>query len=649
MKPENFFGTMPVCGIQKSLPSVPRSKGCLTCVSRKTRCDGRRPTCRACENRMQICGGYRRQELVFLSEGWRAPGVASTARSKMEKSNNTGSHPPLQSSNSGALARSRTSADLVLYASPAVGRSHLHIAFFMASFGPRPFQAPVFIVDIFRHYFSLVSPHEHDDPKDSPSPSRPVILAVDALAYAHFGMANADAVSVRRSYQTYGMALHAMSVRLAELKRADSDFEGISEEDWQHLSVFCLVMMFWEVCSIPPLKQSHIRGLSAAISIRDTDHEYSETNSRLLAFSRVFIMLQTLSARQPSFLSNHDWRQRSPIRSAWLIEMRSVLAEAESPKFSTDFELYTSADSMMMDATTIVSIMAQYDQLLTKMSTTSRLDNEDPGHVLSDLYSTTESILSRNEVRLACWNSNIREISLSSWLSLHQDVAADPISGHFWSRINGADVQPYFETIFSFRSMMEYHSIAVYWTIVMSLRLLLSDMLTLVPRTNAYGLSTNPEQMIESHRIQLMKYSLKVLQAICYSTLAESRAVAPFLAAPFQLTVVVLERECKFLQAAGGIEKDRLWSLILYKSFRISGGLRFWSSTLEKITSSIRASDFSQTSKNTEVYRRLIYEFTKNVFDIWMPAHLKKICWAINQLPANLDFDIPSLPETGLS
>ncbi|KAK9364479.1 hypothetical protein V1509DRAFT_613426 [Lipomyces kononenkoae] len=43
------------------------------------------------------------------------------------------------------------------------------------------------------------------------------------------------------------------------------------------------------------------------------------------------------------------------------------------------------------------------------------------------------------------------------------------------------------------------------------------------------------------------------------------------------------------------------------------------------------------------------YRFTKNVYHTWMPARFKKICLAIDQLPANLDFDVPSLPGTGLS
>ncbi|RYO94077.1 hypothetical protein DL764_007893 [Monosporascus ibericus] len=43
------------------------------------------------------------------------------------------------------------------------------------------------------------------------------------------------------------------------------------------------------------------------------------------------------------------------------------------------------------------------------------------------------------------------------------------------------------------------------------------------------------------------------------------------------------------------------------------------------------------------------YRFTKNVYDVWMPTHFKMICSAIDQLPSDLDFDVASFPETGLS
>ena len=43
------------------------------------------------------------------------------------------------------------------------------------------------------------------------------------------------------------------------------------------------------------------------------------------------------------------------------------------------------------------------------------------------------------------------------------------------------------------------------------------------------------------------------------------------------------------------------------------------------------------------------YRFTKNVYDVWMPKQFERICSAIDQLPSKLDFDVPSLPGTGLS
>jgi len=43
------------------------------------------------------------------------------------------------------------------------------------------------------------------------------------------------------------------------------------------------------------------------------------------------------------------------------------------------------------------------------------------------------------------------------------------------------------------------------------------------------------------------------------------------------------------------------------------------------------------------------YQFTRNVYDTWMPTHFERICSAIDQLPSELNFDVPSQPETGLS
>lgn len=38
------------------------------------------------------------------------------------------------------------------------------------------------------------------------------------------------------------------------------------------------------------------------------------------------------------------------------------------------------------------------------------------------------------------------------------------------------------------------------------------------------------------------------------------------------------------------------------------------------------------------------YKFTKNIYDIWMPTHLKRICSAVDQLPSSLDFQVSDEP-----
>ena len=40
------------------------------------------------------------------------------------------------------------------------------------------------------------------------------------------------------------------------------------------------------------------------------------------------------------------------------------------------------------------------------------------------------------------------------------------------------------------------------------------------------------------------------------------------------------------------------------------------------------------------------YKFTRNVYDLWMPTHLKRICSVIDNLPPNIDFEVG---ESGLS
>ena len=43
------------------------------------------------------------------------------------------------------------------------------------------------------------------------------------------------------------------------------------------------------------------------------------------------------------------------------------------------------------------------------------------------------------------------------------------------------------------------------------------------------------------------------------------------------------------------------------------------------------------------------YKFTKNVYDMWMPTHFKRICSVIDQLPANINFSVSELQSSEAS
>lgn len=38
-----------------------------------------------------------------------------------------------------------------------------------------------------------------------------------------------------------------------------------------------------------------------------------------------------------------------------------------------------------------------------------------------------------------------------------------------------------------------------------------------------------------------------------------------------------------------------------------------------------------------------VYRFTKNVYDVWMPSYFKRLCSAIDKIPADLDFSVLQL------
>ncbi|KAH6614586.1 hypothetical protein B0J18DRAFT_494180 [Chaetomium sp. MPI-SDFR-AT-0129] len=74
----------------------------------------------------------------------------------------------------------------------------------------------------------------------------------------------------------------------------------------------------------------------------------------------------------------------------------------------------------------------------------------------------------------------------------------------------------------------------------------------------------------------------------------------------------------------------------------------------DEVNRKILAFSVSHDHQSVRIYdgkeKWTTYQFTKNVYDTWMPKHFENICSAIDQLPSDLNFDVPPLSEaTGLS
>ncbi|KAH8892648.1 hypothetical protein GQ53DRAFT_840960 [Thozetella sp. PMI_491] len=541
---------MPSCGTDKSLPSVPRSKGCLTCVARKTRCDGRRPKCKACEDRKQACQGYRRQAFVFLSDGWRAPGVATGKRKNSAPAR--GKTPKLQGSGSRDTLSPDTAAGLVLCRGPAVDRSQLYIPFFLSEFEEK-FTGPKFFVPLFQYYFSFQPSGVSTDSGCGQTAITPAAFAVDALAQGHFGMTNTDQISIQQSFRHYGMALRAMSAQLGGILNPNSELPCLSEEQWQHFVFFCLVMAFWELKMLPASRnwQMHVRGLANAIVLRGAGHKYSEINQGLLATSRLFIILQQVSSRQASFLLGPGWQ---PTRDAWLAEVKAREAQQKWPIFCSDGEFYASVDILITKIAAMAAVMARYDQMLKDVEAARRSGQGwvDVGRALLILHNAAETILHQTQVLWAGIGSSMTEIPITKWLACHKEVAGGP-SCTDQSRLHvDWHIESFFDSVLSFFSMKEYHITTLYWTTVISLRLLLSDILALIIEISPHGMPANPSRDVEQHRYHLMDSAQKVLRAIPFASLKENAATVPFfLVSGIQMTIETLDRERETLASRG--------------------------------------------------------------------------------------------------
>ncbi|KAK4446707.1 hypothetical protein QBC34DRAFT_450696 [Podospora aff. communis PSN243] len=493
------------------LRPVPRSKGCITCTMRKTRCDGRRPACQACERRKQTCRGYRRGDFVFMNEGWMPPGVASSTDSPAsihKQSSSTTETPAL------SLQQPLAPDPRLIYAS-----------FFLSQFD-RSKQPPqtLVMINTCQRYFGLLL-----DPSPFGDGSNPLPYAAEALVMNHFGKLNASPRLVQESISPYIKALRSMSSRLAQIQRVGID--SIEEEEIMQLVFACLYLAFWELATNPQgtVWQKHVRGLANILQWRGPQGFQLPRSLQVITLVRLFILLESVSSKHPTFLSGQQWqrfRNLDPSLIPW--NNGSEPGVAVGPIHYLDFIL----DHLI----TISNLAAQFSDRLTKAPSM---------FLLQQMEEEGKAVLERLEPVL---NSMMNKIG-GNVAKAHEDPET-AAKGPFWGR------------------PLEYNLTSLCRTAAITLRLLLFDiireqqqlinppgMLLIKPRCQGES-DSNHSTKLREHRTALTSHVEAIVNMIPYSSDGNIFGVAPLCFVPaFRIAKAVLSRERTALGAEGRVDE----------------------------------------------------------------------------------------------
>ncbi|KAK5653083.1 hypothetical protein OQA88_9370 [Cercophora sp. LCS_1] len=498
------------------LRPVPRSKGCITCISRKTRCDGRRPTCQACERRKQVCRGYRRGEFIFMNEGWRAPGLASRTRDP-------------KSSRLLSVAPSKPITQDPL---------HAYVAFFLSQFTPAPPPEARVMLDRIRRslgrLLSFVQPPAPDVHGD------PLAHAAEALVMTHFGKLNLVPQLVHDSAVPYVRALKSLSAKLADIQR--SGIGCIEEEDVMQLMFACLFLTLWELAMDPQgtAWQKHARGLANIVQWRGPQGFQSPRNLQVITFIRTFILLESISSKQPTFLSQPEWqrfRNFRPQFPPWCPAppVKTTARDGASGTVETGPMHYL--DFTLDHLIIVANLTAEFADRMKKRNDAAdegsrpSLDDEPS---LRRMQAEGLTVLERLETVLAHMMANIGGPFA---MNESRDHASGTETGPFWGK------------------PLEYNLASMCRTAAVTLRLLMCDVVKERKQQRwrmGCGDADSHDAELAQHRAALMAHVEAIVSLIPYSANGDIFGVAPVCFVPtFRAAGVVLEREAEALRAEG--------------------------------------------------------------------------------------------------
>lgn len=227
--------------------------------------------------------------------------------------------------------------------------------------------------------------------------------------------------------------------------------------------------------------------------------------------------------------------------------------DKEDPIFK--LEGHTSADlleSLMSHIESMVSLMAEFDQLAIQLSTKGPTARRNGIKMqLLNLYKASEQALEHSEAHFAPWETTLsHEVPSEDYLLCpHSDEPTDFWwKNQLWPTFSHA-IGSLFYTLLSFSSTKAHHAVSLFWTTAMSLHLLVLDILSLMIREGLPSIPENAQDIIRRTREKLVCYATRVIRGIPFIGQLGKRCNAPFfLATSFQVAIFVISRECTILK-----------------------------------------------------------------------------------------------------
>ncbi|KAH8884346.1 hypothetical protein GQ53DRAFT_846287 [Thozetella sp. PMI_491] len=497
--------------------------------------DRRRPTCKNCESRNQVCRGYRRNEFTFMNEGWKPHGATPRAnRSKLPTPQ--ASLSPRGRETRSPLARPLSSRSLVVYG-----------AFFLSEF-KKPFgPGEIFLQARLLRAFQLLWSGKKDT-------DMPITCAIEALAAGYFARIHNDRVSRDQSMLAYGRALKCLTSTLTEMQCVGLDV--MSDSDWDDFHFSCLLLTLWELDQHPGTSnwKVHIRALGLAMEKRGAS---TLRCPELTSSTRFFVLLEKLSGTEAR--STGKLPQKSEdTRSHWCLWPSTQLP------IHTGFAPRTVHDAVLDDLAEAVNIRTQYSQLVWE-SGNPRLKSQSQLALdaLAKIYERADAIVHRRELALYFCRSTMRDVPVAE-VPVETNMAemSDYVSKAcaLGAPRGGFDASvPATALIFS--SVNEIHTMQFGWITLMATRLIQCDIINSIQRAgngarghHAVFDAEEAKSRLQQHRSALVECVRTVLRSIPYQSIPDSLDLTPFfVGSVFFLAHTVLGKECEWLTA----EPDR--------------------------------------------------------------------------------------------